>query len=1396
MNTVPTTKSNQRRRKRDKKRATRSVLQKIIRAIGLVLVTLIILLAILVGIGRAYIDANPQIKDELTQKLAQRLGVGLQAADIGVRWRWSGPQVTIDNLEFQDPQSKQTLVVFEQAQVVLDIKRYLKTRVMGVSAVRLQGSDLLLQRRNGNTLYLNGNELSEIQKLFSGPSTDENTTELSIPKANINYPKGIFEIEDINFVYQDVLTKKEIRLADISAQINNNDQLLRVQISTEADNLVDQLKVTFSTPNPELHQNLSWQIVLEAENLELAELSSQWANFKPLFIDKQTPQLLAPSDKLQFTQGSSDIKVFMRYADNHVKAMNGTVDFNGLKLARNRAEDIEQIQEHLSGLDLRFSYENDKDLTNFRIDKIKLDGTQTTWPDNNVVQFKRLMFSEIQTENIEPIQREIENEIIQNLASEENSLDDSSQYLIEIDRSADELTTGKNQSVSVFKNVKLAEFKANYINLSELSPLLETLNGFIPNPNQTMNVDWQEVEGIIKDVHLELDNPNNQDYSYKDLSASLIFESLSIPSIDYSASLSGLTGAFNYKANQGVLNLASNSLIYENLDLFRNEINIDRLVSDISIKNELEQWYLSSDSIAIENQDFLINTNLDVFINDDASPIVDIEGIIKPKVLDRVKYYYPAKIMSEPLLAWLEDRVSGGSVDSARFVFKGALEDYPFRNKKGEYLTEFTVKNLDINYADGWPAVRLQNADLVFKNESFNIDVKQAKTGSLASFPLQAGFKDLGNSPLTLDIETSLDIQATKEWINTSPLRESVGEAIKSIHVTGETQSKIGLVLPLDNLDGLTVNGQLDFSDNELKLDAFDDKFSNLLGSINFTKEEFYANELSAIYQGEKIEASIKPQDEDTLIDLHTEAQLGSFLGEHFSSYVTGNSTVDAEVRISGQAGVGIDNIKLRSNLLGSALVLPAPFDKAEDTLLPLNLNIDVLQFSEPSQRQQMRLSGNAGDKLLRARFDSTVNNPDSDWSLRSLTIVGGEDESLFSSINPEQPRVSVLGNFSHVDFDEWLDFLNNESNAQTDEALEIGTISVNLKKLDAIGQSFPETQVLLEPGVNEWNATINNSQVVGTIKFPRPWLDDSLIEANLEKYHLILPEEDSEEISFDPREIPNVSVTVTDFQLATMPMGQTSLRVKKESNGARIESFNIKNTTFEIDGSGGWFKTTEGETSLVSLELSSNDLASTLTQLGYAPAASARSAEALIELNWPGSPFSDILQDVSGSVSFKLLNGDLREVEPGAGRFLALLSIAQLPKRLSLDFRDVFNSGLRYDELSADFSIHQGQAYTNNMLMRGPVADLGVVGRVGLATRDFEQAAVVQADLGSSLPIAGALAGGLGVGAALLIFSEIFKNPLKQATQVFYKIDGDWGNPKIERTNPGNLTEIPIAPR
>jgi uncharacterized protein YhdP len=46
---------------------------------------------------------------------------------------------------------------------------------------------------------------------------------------------------------------------------------------------------------------------------------------------------------------------------------------------------------------------------------------------------------------------------------------------------------------------------------------------------------------------------------------------------------------------------------------------------------------------------------------------------------------------------------------------------------------------------------------------------------------------------------------------------------------------------------------------------------------------------------------------------------------------------------------------------------------------------------------------------------------------------------------------------------------------------------------------------------------------------------------------------------------------------------------------------------------------------------------------------------------------------------------------------------------------------------------------------------------------------------------VAGALVAGPQVAAALLIFSQIFKKPLQEVTQVYYGIGGTWDEPQIE---------------
>jgi uncharacterized protein YhdP len=155
----------------------------------------------------------------------------------------------------------------------------------------------------------------------------------------------------------------------------------------------------------------------------------------------------------------------------------------------------------------------------------------------------------------------------------------------------------------------------------------------------------------------------------------------------------------------------------------------------------------------------------------------------------------------------------------------------------------------------------------------------------------------------------------------------------------------------------------------------------------------------------------------------------------------------------------------------------------------------------------------------------------------------------------------------------------------------------------------------------------------------------------------------------------------------------------------------------------------------------------------------------------------------MDGSVHVELEKGQLRNVEPGAaGRVLGLMSVVELPRRLALDFRDVTDEGLAFDSVRGDFEVRDGNAYTQNLLLTGTAVDIGVAGRTGLASQDYDQTVIVSGNPGGPLTVAGALAAGPVVGAGVLVLSQLFKGQLKGLTRAYYRVTGPWAAPVVER--------------
>jgi uncharacterized protein YhdP len=247
-----------------------------------------------------------------------------------------------------------------------------------------------------------------------------------------------------------------------------------------------------------------------------------------------------------------------------------------------------------------------------------------------------------------------------------------------------------------------------------------------------------------------------------------------------------------------------------------------------------------------------------------------------------------------------------------------------------------------------------------------------------------------------------------------------------------------------------------------------------------------------------------------------------------------------------------------------------------------------------------------------------------------------------------------------------------------------------------------------------------------------------------------------------DPRSIPALDFHAAELNWGERQFGDVRATLAKLDDGIALQRLSAG--LGRIEGA-----------------ITSSDVQDTLKQLGYLPVIEAKTGRVDFDLNWAGAPTGGALSRAEGRVQLSLDNGQVVGLKPGAGRVLGLTSVAALRRRLALDFSDMTDKGLAFDSVRGDFDFREGSAYTDNLLVKGPAAEIGLIGRVGLKNKDYDQTAVVTGSVGSSLPLA-ALAGGPVVAGAVLLFTQVFKQPLKGLARGYYRITGSWDNPIVER--------------
>jgi uncharacterized protein YhdP len=348
------------------------------------------------------------------------------------------------------------------------------------------------------------------------------------------------------------------------------------------------------------------------------------------------------------------------------------------------------------------------------------------------------------------------------------------------------------------------------------------------------------------------------------------------------------------------------------------------------------------------------------------------------------------------------------------------------------------------------------------------------------------------------------------------------------------------------------------------------------------------------------------------------------------------------------------------------------------------------------------------------------------------------------------------------------------------------------VERLYALGADLGPTRLDAQPIDKGWRVQLDGERAAGQIDLIEGAQGALDLRADLQRLHWPegLRSEALQPIA--PALIPALHLWIADLRWGELRLGDARLESYPEGNGMNVELLETRGAELAINAKGQWVLDTDGERSKFQLSLAAEDLGVLLDRIGMSGLIDGGVLFAMLDAGWRGSPARLELAHVDGVLDLNLSNGRFLDVEPGAGRFLGLMSVLELPRRLTLDFSDFFREGLSFNTITARFEIREGSAMTEDLSLRSPAAQILMRGRTGLVARDYDQEITVLPGVSNTLPVLGAAAAGpVGV-AAGLIMQGVLDNPLRNMAGKRYHLGGTWDEPLVEEI-PGPL---PARPR
>jgi len=898
-------------------------------------------------------------------------------------------------------------------------------------------------------------------------------------------------------------------------------------------------------------------------------------------------------------------------------------------------------------------------------------------------------------------------------------------------------------------------------------------------------------EGMLRDVLLRIDLASPEEFHLGGRAVAIS-----------SQAVADLPGTRNINADFLLGRSRLGARIYGNnvsLDFgthFNAPIQLDQLEAVATASRLEESLLVSIDDLQVSNQDLNAAGRIWLEVDSQQRPFAFVRASFADGDGRSTSKYIPRNLLPLKTQAWLDRGIKDGYVSSGEMQFHGRLRDIRELNREmaGEFFVDFALERGEVFFSPGWLNASNGSGRVLFHNVSMEIDLDRVRYDQLDNATARASIANLAEPLLEIKVETSTSASlAVDTWLNTPVGKRYRGVMSKLQDLDGGIATEVGLQLPLsgENLQP-DVRVTLDFDNASARSDAWGIDLSQVNGRMEVTQDSFSASQIRAKFFEDPIEIDISTPNPGGNAQVSAggvidTARLLNKLPPSLVRNLAGRSDWRVLLDIGGIStpeDQPFMRINAASSLENTGINAPQPFAKSAASSLPVSADIDFFQ-------EQIWFKASVGDDIL-AR-GQLLPDAEQNFDLNLLDIA-------FSSALEAQPRqgLHLYGSIAQVSVDEWARFLKSSGDANPEL---LRTVTLSFDRATLLKRELDNLRFELRQDGEQFLGSVDASIIRGEFAIPRKPSAEGPVIVNLAYLQIDKLGGDADETELRPSDLVDFRLKSESLLFHDVLFSDVRVVARVEGDQLQVDKLRMRKNELALKGMAQWDydAASQSHLSSVTMTIEGKNMGQAIAGMGFGNTMQNGRLDFNGGFTWPGPLTSLTVETLVGDAKFRIKDGILNNVEPGGGgRFVGLLSLSALPRRLSLDFSDMVIKGMEFDEIVGTYRIEDGVLYTEDTRMEGTAAVIRISGKTDIGKRIYDQNIKVTPKIRQTLPVIGAITSGSAVGWSLLLLQNLFNKAIDKAVEVEYQITGSWEDPQIEliKAVDENQNELPDRDR